>query len=518
MTTVVLGLDGASFELIEPWIEEGSLPAMARLVDEGASGDLHSCLPPVTCPNWQAYATGTNPGKLGVFWWEGVDRENREMTSTNTANHFDGTHYWRELDDPAAVVNLPTSYPPGEIDGVHVAGGPGAEQSGYTYPPEFETHLRETYDYRVHPSRLGELSYENDDSRCIEEIYELIESRFDVAEELLADGQYELIHVTIFYLNVLHHFFWDEDVVKEAWIRIDERIGELLDGEEVERLFVMSDHGSNEIEVSFRINAWLERHGYLETTSSVSDLLYEFGLTRERVRPVLASLGIEWFLRRILPHRIQNALPDESGAVTQSAKASVIDWEASKAVASGQGPVYVLADDPEERERIREELIDALDGLEHEGKPIVRAALPASEVYEGPHVESGPDLVLDQAPGVHIEGKIGDVDPFGDPETWRAENKDEGLFVAHGPEIDADAALNDVEITEIAPTVLHLHGVPIPDVMDHGPRLGLFADGTEPADRDVAFTSVDGSPGTASETPDPEGDVEKRLSDLGYLE
>lgn len=517
MATVVLGLDGASFELIDPWLEDGSLPAIERLVEEGAASDLRSVLPPVTCPNWQAYATGKNPGKLGVFWWERLDRERQTMVSTNTAEYFDGTHYWRNLDGSSAVVNLPTSYPPDEIDGVHVAGGPGAEQSGYTYPSGLESKLRREHDYRIHPTRLGELSSENRDSQCVEEIYDLIESRFDVAEELLDEGRHELIHVTVFYLNVLHHFFWDDEVVKEAWVRIDERIERLLGHEGVDRLFVMSDHGSNEIETSFRINAWLEEHGYLESTRSLSDWLYKFGLTRERVRPVIASLGIEWFLRRIVPRKVQNALPDESGSVTQSAKASVIDWESSTAIASGQGPVYVLADDEAERERIRDELVDRLDGLVHDGRKVISDAFPASEVYDGPYVDGGPDVLLNQAPGVHIEGKIGNVEAFGDPGKWRGENKRDGLFVAYGPGIDPDAELEGMQITEIAPTVLHLHGAAIPADMDHSPRTELFADGTDPAERDVEFTSGD-STGSAVSDPRQDTDVEKRLNDLGYLE
>lgn len=518
MTTLVVGLDGASFELIDPWIDDGSLPTLARLVEEGASTDLQSCVPPVTCPNWQAYATGTNPGKLGVFWWEHIDREEHTISNASSAENFDGTHYWTHLDGQSAVVNLPTSYPPSEIDGVHVAGGPGAEQSGYTYPSEFESELRERYDYQIHPERLGELSGEDTNAKCIGEIYNLIDMRFDLVEDLLQEGEYELIHVTAFYINVLHHFFWDDEVVKEAWRRIDSRLEILLESEEVDTLFVMSDHGSNEIEVSFRINAWLEEQGYLETTRGLGDVLYKLGLTRERVRPLLASTGVEWLLRTVLPSRIQNALPDESGGVTQSAKASVIDWEASKVIASGQGPVYILSSDENERERIQSELIDKLSGLTHDGKEVVTTASHAANVYDGPYLDQGPDIILRQAPGVHIEGKIGNVEPFGKPGRWRGENKETGLFIAHGPDIDKNAPLTEMQITELAPTILHFHGKSIPGPMDHEPRIELFKDGSAPAERDITIGEMGGEDGDSAQEIDKDGDVSQRLSDLGYLE
>jgi predicted AlkP superfamily phosphohydrolase/phosphomutase len=518
MTTLVLGLDGASFELIGSWIDDGSLPTISRLVEEGASSDLQSCVPPVTCPNWQAYATGTNPGKLGVFWWEHINREKQTITNASSAENFDGKHFWTHLDGQSAIVNLPTSYPPPEIDGVHVAGGPGADQSGYTHPPEFESMLRDRYNYQIHPERLGELSGEDTDSECIEEIYDLIDMRFDLVDDLLEEGEYELVHATVFYINVLHHFFWDDEVVKEAWKRIDRRLAETLETGEVDTLFVMSDHGSNEIEVSFRINSWLESEGYLETTRGLGDVLYKLGLTRERVRPLLASAGIEWLLRTVLPSRIQNALPDKSGSITQSAKASVVNWDASRAIASGQGPVYILSDHEEEQKQIKSELVDKLSGLTHIGQEVISTASDATDVYEGPYVEQGPDLVLRQAPGVHIEGKIGNVDPFGKPSRWRGENKETGLFIAHGPDVESEAQLTDMRITEIAPTILHLHGKPIPGRMDQGPRIELFKEGSDPAERDAKIDQTTRKQDANNQEIDEEGDVSQRLSDLGYLE
>ena len=255
MTTVVLGLDGGCFELIQPWIDDGTLPAFSKLTEEGVATDMQSCLPPVTCPNWQCYATGTNPGKLGVFWWEAVDETERKIENRSAAGDFDGTHYWHFLDGETAVVNLPTSYPPSELDGIHIAGGPGAEQSGYTYPASLEATLEVEYDYAVHPEKMSLLSGDDLENECIPEIYELIESRFDVLEAELEKGEYELVHVTVFYLNVLQHFYWDMDVVKRAWEKIDERVGQLLELDELDNFFVMSDHGSNEIKTTFRLTS-----------------------------------------------------------------------------------------------------------------------------------------------------------------------------------------------------------------------------------------------------------------------
>lgn len=517
MTTVVLGLDGGCFELIQPWVDDGTLSTFSMLKEEGVASDMQSCLPPVTCPNWQCYATGVNPGQLGVFWWEAVDSDERRIENRSRASDFDGTHYWRLLNGKSAVINLPTSFPPSEIDGLHIAGGPGAEQTGYTYPEFLEAELEEKYGYAVHPEKMSLLSGDDPNNECVSEIYDLIDSRFDVLENQIKENKYELIHVTVFYLNVLQHFYWDMDVVKHAWEKIDERISRLLEIDELDNFFVMSDHGSNEIRTTVRINTWLEQNEYLETKSGISDYLHRFGITQERVRPILAKLGIEWWVRRLLPDRAQMYLPNEEGSVDRSGKADVIDWDRSQAVASGQGPVYVLADDSEERARIVDELIVDLERLtDKDGNPVFDQVLRGEDVYSGAHVDRGPDVVLDQAAGVHIEGKIGNDKVFGAPSKWHGENKDTGMFIASGPDIDGTAALQDMHILDIAPTLLHLHGEDIPERMDGEVRQSLFDPESEAASREVTRVEVDDMDNVEAQTV--EREVTDRLEDLGYME
>ena len=57
-----LGLDGATFDLIEPWVQAGHLPALSRLMSSGSWGTLRSVIPPVTMPAWASFLTGLSPG------------------------------------------------------------------------------------------------------------------------------------------------------------------------------------------------------------------------------------------------------------------------------------------------------------------------------------------------------------------------------------------------------------------------------------------------------------------------
>ena len=58
---LVIGLDGASFDLIHPWIEQGLLPTFKKIIEQGASGPLTTIIPPLTGPAWISFMTGKNP-------------------------------------------------------------------------------------------------------------------------------------------------------------------------------------------------------------------------------------------------------------------------------------------------------------------------------------------------------------------------------------------------------------------------------------------------------------------------
>ena len=65
--TLIVGIDGATWDVIDPLMAAGRMPNLARLVKEGARAPLNSTTPPMTLPSWSSMLTGTNPGKHGIF-------------------------------------------------------------------------------------------------------------------------------------------------------------------------------------------------------------------------------------------------------------------------------------------------------------------------------------------------------------------------------------------------------------------------------------------------------------------
>jgi predicted AlkP superfamily phosphohydrolase/phosphomutase len=118
--------------------------------------------------------------------------------------------------------------------------------------------------------------------------------------------------------------------------------------------------------------------------------------------------------------------------------------------------------------------------------------LTRDEVYNGSYIDEAPDLVVDQRPGVHIQGHIGRNEVFTDPadDGWRGENKPTGLFAASGPSFRS-GEVDQLSILDIAPTMLHLFGMAVPEDMDGSVRQDVFDPMSEPADSVVDYTSTD---------------------------
>lgn len=492
--TVVVGLDGATLDLIRPWITQGELPAVRQILDEGVYGDLESVLPPVTSPNWKAYSTGKNPGKLGVFWWRNVDVENRRVYLPQERYH-EHTEYWEILAERerVGVVNVPTTYPPKADVDVLISGPPDGRNQDYTAPPELQERLEREFDYRV--TKRGMLH--DGDAEAYEEVLDLIDLRFRVAKQLVDDYDLSFLHVTTFYLNSLHHHLWDGEYTKRGWKIVDDHLAEFLDAGH--DLVLMSDHGHAPIEEVFNINVWLEENGYLTYDSTIADTLHTAGINADRLKRILVHADrlvpiddLRGQAEALAPQWVLNRLPDEDGELGGS-KHEIVDWDETDAIASAQGPVYLTMGREDPRyEQLREELIAAFEALTGpDGRPIANAVYRSEEEYSGAYLEEGPDIVIDKAKHVNIREGLGasDVFPESDP-SWSGVNKREGLFAAIGPSFRS-GTIDDLSILDLAPTLLHLHERPIPEDMDGQVRRSVFARDSHPADTDVQYAGAD---------------------------
>ncbi len=118
----LIGIDGASPLVIDPLIEGGKLPNLARLAEQGASGRLRSAKPISSPRIWNTIATGKVPEKHGIlhFSKKNARGEHELFLSTDRTAHslwsIASRHGLR-----VGVVNFWNTFPPEKINGVMVS-------------------------------------------------------------------------------------------------------------------------------------------------------------------------------------------------------------------------------------------------------------------------------------------------------------------------------------------------------------------------------------------------------------
>lgn len=499
---VVIGLDGATWDLLQPMIDQGRLPTLARIAEEGVRGDLESVRPPISCPAWYCYSTGKNPGKLGIYGWRNFD----------PATHTDRFNDYKLLEEPeiwdhvgqaglkSAVLNIPTHFPPKSIPGYMVSGMQAEDHQDYTHPPELKQRLVDELDYRVGPRHKMKW----DPEAAYEDIVGLFPKRLEAARMLL--DEVDLLHVTIFHIDEIQHEAWGTPELEAAWERIDELLASFLEDlpEGTDVLF-MSDHGFAPRNLKLNINTWLEQEGYLTRTENrLGEALRRVGITRSRLQRLLERTGTLKVAKALTPESLQHKVQEADGSTSNQRRLPEIDWERTVAFASTNFTLHVL--DPGKID----EIIEKLETLETPaGEPVFEEVLRADEVLSGHRMEQAPQILFVPAKGMAVGDGLG-KDLWDQLPATRAGHHLHGIVMAHGPSFKQATRLEGAKLTDLAPTILHTLGLPVPKDMD-GQVLEILAE-----ERPVELTGEQITAGAFSEQELEK--VEERLRGLGYLE
>lgn len=467
---LVVGLDGACWSLIEEWIENGDLPNIRELIENGVYGDLKSSILPITCPAWKCYSTGKNPGKLGVYWWNEIDIEKREIRPASSIK-FKSKEIWDYINEhgmKTGVIGMPLTYPPKTLDGFMISGGPTCEPNGYTHPPELQYLIEKKFNFKPHPKFVSNLK---EDSELTGEILKKINNNFRVFEWLIEKEDISFGQVTTFYLNWLQHYFYQDEPVKRAWKLIDCEIGKIK--EKFEYVILMSDHGTSYMNKNFYINAWLKKEGYLYTKIDFKRILMMLGLNRDNIVYVLEKLKIISLLSRSKTIiSIGEKIPDSQGRLSDRAGNEFIknvNWKKTRVIGLPQGPIYIIKDGMtiSEYETLLNEICQKLKELEdpENGEKNFSGIFRPEDLYWGKYVEKAPDLIALDSDKYHNRGGILKNELFEKSE-WKGNNAQYGLFAINGPGIKKGEIINGIEIFDLAPTILYLMGCKIPRDMD----------------------------------------------------
>src|SRR5512138_47205 len=155
MRTLVIGLDGATFDLIKPWAAEGHLPALSHILEQGAHASLESTIPPMTAPAWTSFATATNPGQHRLFDCIVRAPDSYHFSPITALDGTAPTIYTllSQAGRRVCALNIPMTYPALPVNGVMVAGMPAPNlNSSISYPEGlYEEILQQVGDYILYP-------------------------------------------------------------------------------------------------------------------------------------------------------------------------------------------------------------------------------------------------------------------------------------------------------------------------------------------------------------------------------
>jgi len=140
---LVIGLDGATFEVIEPLAARGELPCIGGIAARGLARPLKSTVPPITPPAWSSFATGTPPSGHSVFGFTYPDAGDYSLRLNCAADLLRPT-LWERLGRggfPVLLLDVPFTYPPPPVNGAVVAGFPITGRASFTHPPDLAEKL-----------------------------------------------------------------------------------------------------------------------------------------------------------------------------------------------------------------------------------------------------------------------------------------------------------------------------------------------------------------------------------------
>jgi len=564
---VVIGLDAATWTVIRPWMADGKMPNLAKLMKAGVSGALESILPPITPPAWTSFMTGKNPGKHGIFHFVETEHGGYAMNYANATSRRSQT-VWKLLNDAGysvGTMNIPFTYPPERLNGFQISGmDTPSETSPFIHPPELREELVEhlggiQLDLRF----LGAMSNDERRNQVLAEMKQMDEQWTKAALYLLENHPQDVMMFVFMSIDTVQHYFWQHmdkdhfihdpklapkfgDAVLNVYERLDAAAGQIIDRLPPETtVFVVSDHGGGPVvDRTIFLNRYLAQLGLLHYQKKATSGI------RRLVKKILRR-GFS-LLRSTLTSRQKSRLAllfpkiRQKGEMAYSSFTS-IDWSRTKAYCSevlasppsiwinlkGIKPQGIV--DPAEYDALVEFIIEKLAELKdlRTGKPVINRVYRRNEIFHGPFAHEGADLVLDW----WSEDSLFSTQPSFPEDTnkpaliirehrpsetseWGGTHRLHGIVIADGPAFKSGAEIANARLIDIAPTLLHLLDVPVPEDMDGKVMTSLFqpdflsahavragaASGTSGADRPSGYTEEEAAK------------VEERLQALGYLE
>ena len=563
----MIGLDGATFDVMDPLIARGELPNLEKMIRQGCRSRLRPPIQPYSAQAWSSFMTGMNPGKHGIIDFTEHSMDDYSVKFLN-ASYRKAKTLWRILSDSGkkvGVVNVPFTYPLEKLNGFAICGmdAPGLKKEYFFPTTLFDDINREVGKYVIEVSvrdfiRAGKALL------FLEKIQDAVSVQFRAVKYLMKNKAWDFLMYVCRATDQVQHFFWKysdqkqplyvdgakqplRDAISSVYRQIDNYIGEVLAelGED-DTLIIMSDHGhGGNHEKAIYLNRWLNKLGLLEFKHQDKNGKRRLHGFAER----FVSSDMVDLVKRITPRGLKSLLLDKLPFVRDKIESHLsfvsIDWSKTKAYSEeNRGNIWINlkgrqrygivepgSEYEELRDRIARELVDMADPIT--GEKIVKQVFEREEIYSGPYLEKAPDILFVQRadpyayllrkskPEKHGTQWLRKLSEHEKAQLQSGSHRLDGILILTGGDVKWGIASDkDASIMDIAPTVLYLMGLPVPSEMD-GQILKDFLTDDFLAKHEIMYSSGDES-GTEDEiaaySPDEQDIIAERLKGLGYLD
>jgi predicted AlkP superfamily phosphohydrolase/phosphomutase len=495
---IIIGLDAATWDLLKPWADEGELPTFKRLMENAAWAVLESIIPPTTAPAWTSLSTGKNPGKHGIFDFVRLEGNGLRLYKPNDIRSETIYDILSKANLRSIVISLPLSFPPnGDFNGIMISDFLHTDKE--ILPVSKKEYIE---DYRVIP----DLSLSGES--LLRDMAETAESQVEVAKRLFVREKWDFYFFYFPLTDSVLHSFW-KDVsqntavgrkAKRIFHIADEFLKWLLGQMDVgDILFLVSDHGFASCPYKISLNKIFMERGLLKTRIKYPSEDETKGKHKAQLVEKLGGksrrrVAVPRFLFKLaalppikpISKRVFRAVFGE--ARIELARAG-IDFMGSKAFITTRWGIHIRERDREGYKALAREISETLSALEYKGQRVFKKVLRKDEVYSGPFIESAADILLIPN-GFFLKPTLeeevyGQNTPGGDHDL-------RGIFLAYGSDVRSlSEEPRHFKIYDVAPTVLHIFGLPIPRDMDGQVLKEIFKEGSEPARREVRYQWVD---------------------------
>lgn len=505
----IFGIDGGSFDLIEPLLAENLLPNLAALLSRGASARMDCTWPPHTGPGWTSLVSGCRPGRHAIYQFFDTQEPDYRARVVGSNDYGCQTLWeWLALKGwTLGLINVPMSHPPRALPGYQIT-WPLSNTLRYSSPHEL---LAEMSSHGAHFKSDLATMYRGDPG-YIHEALDNVGARLRSLKYLLEHRPTDAVMIVFTEVDRVCHHYWHfsdpahpqfaagaeesyRTAIRDIYRATDAALGEALGLiPESATVVVVSDHGFGPGGESFAVHRYLEEAGLFATRAVVEGA--------EGSQQVAS-----WF--------------SEGGRE--------VDWSRTKVYMPVPGAFGLNVNlkgrqrqgivDERDRLNVLEEVSELMRAvrLPSTGEAAFARVLHREEAYPGPMCARAPDLLLIP----RNESLM--VVPTLTGETWGLSpqtglHRYEGMWIQASPHVRAGRLEHNIHITDVAPTLLADLGVDVPEFMQGSARREIFSDvlphtGLRPAT--YAFTT----PAINAELSEAEEDelTFKRLREMGYL-